>query len=146
MSDPIRFAYPATLTADAGAVCVDFADVPEAHTFGATETEALEQATDALAVALSLYVDGDRDLPRPSRPRRGQPVVALPLLAATKLAIYQAMRDQGVTTAELARRMDIDHKSARRILDLDHQSKVEQLEAAAAVLGKELVIEVRDAA
>lgn len=146
MPSAIRLAYPATLTPDDGAICVDFVDVPEAHSFGATEAEALEHATDALAVALSLYVESGRDLPRPSRAKRGQPVVGVPLLAATKLAIYQAMRDQAVTAAELGRRLSIDHKSVRRILDLDHQSKVEQLEAAAAALGKELVIEVRDAA
>jgi antitoxin HicB len=146
MSDRFRFAYPATLTPDDGAICVDFPDVPEAHSFGADEAEALEQAVDALTVALSLYVDDGRDIPRPSRPKRRQPVVALPSLAATKLAIYQAMRDQGVSVAALGRRMKIDRKNVRRILDLDHQSTIEQLEAALAALGKELVIEVRDAA
>ncbi len=146
MPEILRFAYPAKLSPDSGAICVEFPDVPEALTFGATEAEALGQAADALAVALSVYLEEGRDLPLPSRPRRGQAMVALPLLTATKLAIYQAMRVQGVSTAELARRLGVDHKSARRILDLDHQSKVEQLEAAAAALGKELVIEVRDAA
>lgn len=146
MADHFRFAYPATLTPDDGAICVDFADVPEAHTFGADQEEALVHAVDALAVALSLYVDANRDLPRPSARKRGQPLIALPLLVATKLAVYQAMRDQGVTVTELARRLESDRKSVRRILDLDHQSTIEQLRDALAALGKELVIEVRDAA
>jgi antitoxin HicB len=139
--------FPAVVTPDDnGTVFVTFPDVPEAMTNGQTAAEALGHAVDALNVALSFYVDEGQDIPQPSRPRRGQPVVAVEPLAAIKLAIYQAMRDQGVTVAELARRIGADRKIVRRILDLDHQSAVSQLEAALAALGKELVIEVRDAA
>ena len=127
-------------------VVATFPDVPEAHTVGNDEAEALRRAPDALETALAIYVDERRDLPRPARPRKRQRMVALAPMAAAKLAIYQAMRDQGVTQVALARRIDCDPKDIRRLLDLMHHSRLDRLEAALAALGKRLVIEVRDAA
>ncbi|MCH8836097.1 MAG: type II toxin-antitoxin system HicB family antitoxin [Proteobacteria bacterium] len=129
-----------------GTVVATFPDVPEAHTVGNDEAQALARAPDALETALAIYVDERRDLPRPARPRKGQRAVTLPPMAAAKLAIYQAMRDQGVTQVALARRLGRDPKDVRRLLDLMHRSRLDRLEAALAALGKRLVIEVRDAA
>ena len=129
-----------------GTVVATFPGVPEAHTVGNDEAQALARAPDALETALAIYVDERRDLPRPARPRKGQRAVTLPPMAAAKLAIYQAMRDQGVTQVALARRLGRDPKDVRRLLDLMHRSRLDRLEAALAALGKRLVIEVRDAA
>ncbi len=129
-----------------GTVVATFPDVPEAHTVGNDEAQALARAPDALETALTIYVDKRRDLPRPARPRKGQRAVTLPPMAAAKLAIYQAMRDQGVTQVALARRIGCDPKDVRRLLDLMHRSRLDRLEAALAALGKRLVVEVRDAA
>ncbi len=129
-----------------GTVVATFPDVPEAHTVGNDEAQALRRARDALETALAIYVDERRDLPRPARPREGQRMVALAPMAAAKLAIYQAMRDQGVTQVALARRIGCDPKDVRRLLELAHRSRLDRLEAALAALGKRLVIEVRDAA
>lgn len=143
----MRQLYPLDLLpGDDGTIVARFPDVPEALTFGRSEAEALEHAADALVVALSGYTDTGRAIPRPSRPRRGQRTIVLPPLVAAKLAIYTAMRDQKVTQAELAKRLGCDGRQVRRLLDLDHQSTVEQLDAALHALGKELVIEVRNAA
>ncbi len=129
-----------------GTVVATFPDVPEAHTAGNDEAQALARVPDALETALAIYVDERRDLPRPARPRKGQRAVTLPPMAAAKLAIYQAMRDQGVTQVALARRLGCDPKDVRRLLDLMHRSRLDRLEAALAALGKRLVVEVRDAA
>jgi len=129
-----------------GTVIATFPDVPEAHTAGNDEAQALERAPDALETALAIYVDERRDLPRPKRPRKGDWMVALPPMAAAKLAIYQAMRDQGVTQVELAGRLGCDPKDIRRLLDLMHNSRLDRLDSALAALGKRLQIEVRDAA
>ena len=129
-----------------GTVVASFPDVPEAHTVGNDEAQALARAPDALQTALAIYVDARRDLPRPTRPRKGQRAVALPPLAAAKLAIHQSMRDHGVTQVELARRIGCDPKDVRRLLDLMHRSRLDRLEAALAALGKRLVVEVRDVA
>ena len=65
---------------------------------------------------------------------------------AAKLAIYEAMRAAGLTQTALADRLGCDPRQIRRLLDLDHASRLDQLEAALAALGKRLVIEVQDAA
>ena len=63
-----------------------------------------------------------------------------------KLAIYQGMRNQGITQATLAERMGVDGRQVRRILDLDHNTTLSHIVFALKCLGKELVIDIRDAA
>ena len=136
------FDYPVTLTPDDGSVLVTFADVPEAITFGADEQEALMQAVDALESGLSFYVDARQPLPTPSKPKRGQKTVRPSAMECAKLGVYQAMTDQGIRKAELARRLGWHMPQLDRLFDLRHASKFEQIETAAAVLGKRLVLSV----
>jgi antitoxin HicB len=63
-----------------------------------------------------------------------------------KIAIYQSMRDQRMTQASLGECMGIDGRQVRRILDLDHNTTLSQLASALKCLGKELIIDIRDAA
>ena len=136
------FDYPVTLTPDDGSVLVTFADVPEAITFGADKQEALMQAVDALESGLSFYVDARQPLPTPSKPKRGQKTVRPSAMECAKLGVYQAMTDQGIRKAELARRLGWHMPQVDRLFDLRHASKFEQIETAAAVLGKRLVLSV----
>ena len=139
--------YPVVLEKDTNdTILVDFPDVPEAHTFGDDEDEALERAVGALEAALSAYIDLRREIPKPSACRRGQRAVALPALSESKVRLYQAMRTKGVGKAELARRLNCHLPQVDRLLDLDHGSRLDQLEAAFRALGKQLTIDVRDAA
>ncbi|MCH7929574.1 MAG: type II toxin-antitoxin system HicB family antitoxin [Proteobacteria bacterium] len=143
----MEFSYPVDLTPqDDGSVLVTFPDVRGAVTDGDTEAEALFEATDCLVAALGGYIELRRDIPAPSRPRRGQPVVTVPPLVAAKLALYRAMRGSGLTRVALGKRLGISEGAVRRLLDLDHRSHIGQVEAALAVLGKRLVVEVRDTA
>jgi len=132
----MNISYSVTLKSyRGGQVGAFFADVPEAITAGTNEAEALDRAQDALLVALSSYLEDGRPLPRPSKAKRGQPVVVLPLRAAIKLAIHEAMCEQGVSQAQLGEMLRIDGRQVRRILNLDHESKLSQLEAALVALG-----------
>jgi antitoxin HicB len=140
--------YPARLVRDRerGDVTITFRDVPEAITEGRDEKEALANAVDALETALSFYVDGREELPQPSAARRGERLVPLSALSAVKVALYRTMRASGVGKAELARRLNVHLPQVDRMLDLCHASKLEQIEAALAALGKRLVIDIADAA
>ena len=137
------FDFPVTLTPDEGSVLVTFADVPEAITFGADEEEALLQAVDALESAMSMYVQTRKPLPVPGKPKRGQRVVSPSALECAKLGIYQAMMQQGIKKAELARRLGWHMPQVDRLLDLQHASRFDQLDAAARVLGKRMQISLR---
>ncbi len=130
---------------DNGTVLVDFVDFPFAHTFGKTEGEAMKRAVDALVSAIIGLMTDRKDVPRPSS-ARGRRTVSLPPLDAAKIELYRAMRKQGVTKAELGRRLQWHPPQIDRLLDLRHASKLDQLEHALRAVGKTLIISVRDAA
>ena len=134
--------YPVILTPDDGTVLVTFPDVPEAITFGADEGEALLQAVDALESALSVYVAERAPLPVPSKAKRGQHTVRPSALEGAKLGIYQAMTEQGIKKSELARRLGWHMPQVDRLFDLRHASRLDQIEAAARVLGKHLELRI----
>jgi antitoxin HicB len=136
------FDYPVTLSPDGDTVLVTFADVPEAITFGADEDEALLQAVDALESALAFYVDDRKPLPIASKPKKGQKTVSPSALECGKLGVYQAMTEQGMKKAELARRLGWHMPQIDRLFDLRHASKLDQIEAAANVLGKQVRLRV----
>lgn len=136
------FKYPVTLTKDGANLLVTFKDIPEAITFGKNEEEALENAIDALETGLSFYVDARKPLPKPSKAKRGQKIISPSALESAKLGVYQAMMDQGIKKAELARRLGWHMPQIDRLFDLKHSSKFDQIEAAATVLGCHIEITV----
>jgi antitoxin HicB len=139
--------YPLTLRPDEnGTIIAQAVDAPGALTVGRDEADAIAQAGDAVLTLFAHLMAEGEPVPRPSRPKRSQACAVLPPMAAAKLAIYQGMRETGLTQAALAVRLGCDPRQVRRLLDLDHHSRLDQLEAALSALGKRLVIEVQDAA
>lgn len=137
------FCYPATVTIDpAGFHLVTFPDVPEAGTDAETYDEALHEAADALIAALGGYIQERREIPQPSKVKPRQVSIILPTLIAAKLALYEAMRQAGVNKTELGRRLGISEGAVRRLVDLDHRSHIDQVEAGLQVLGHRLVVDV----
>jgi antitoxin HicB len=134
------FDYPVILEAQPeGGFVVTFPDVAEAITQGEDADEALMRAVDALESALSFYVEDRRPLPKPSA-AKGRPVVRPSALECAKLSIYQEMLVQGVRKSELARRLGWHLPQVDRLLDLNHASRMDQMEAAARALGKQLEV------
>ncbi len=142
-----QFSYPARFrTGGDGRVLVEFVDLPRVATDGKDEREAMEEAMDALGSDLSIRLSRREEIPTPSAEKRGQRQVPVPLWLAPKLALYLAMRDQRVSNSELARRLGVHERVVRRMLDPKHATKAEKIQAALAVLGKQMTVEVRDAA
>ena len=73
-------------------------------------------------------------------------MVPLSALGMAKAALYEAMREQRVGRAELARRLRWCLPQVARVLDLRHASRMEEVEPALAALGLRLVIDVARAA
>jgi antitoxin HicB len=126
-------------------ILVDVPDIPEAHTFGEDREEALLRAPDAIESALMCYIDLRREIPVPRATRKG-PFVTLPALTEAKLGLYTAMRAARIGKAELARRLNCHLPQVDRLLDLRHASRLDQLEAAFRALGKQLSIQICEAA
>ena len=140
-------AYPVAFMRDSnGTIIAEIPDIPGAMTVGRDRAQARERIQDALVVMLSGLMDRAEPIPRPSRQKKGQIAIPLPPMVAAKIAIYQAMRANGLSQSDLARKLRCDPKQVRRLLDLDHNSRFDHLEAALSALGKKLVLDVRDAA
>jgi len=138
--------YPVKLERDAnGTVLVSFPDVPEAHTFGEDRDQALLRSVDALETAFMGYMEDRRAIPKPSAYKRGASAT-LPALTEAKLALYSEMRAGRIGKAELARRLNCHLPQVDRLLNLRHGSRLDQLEAAFHALGKELSVQILDAA
>jgi antitoxin HicB len=141
------FSYPAKFTSGSdGRVLVEFIDLPRVATDGEDEREAMEEAMDALGSDLSIRLSRREEIPTPSEAKCGERQVPVPLWLAPKLALYLAMREQQVSNSELARRLRLHERVIRRMLDPEHATKVEKIQAALAALGKQMTVEVRDAA
>jgi antitoxin HicB len=138
--------YPVVLTPDDnGTLLVSCPDLPEVTTFGEDETDALQRAVDAIEEALAARIARREEIPVPS-PAPGRRVAALPALTAAKVELYRTAKAQGVTKAELVRRLGAHGPQVDRIFDLRHASRFDQIDRAFRVMGKRLDISVRDAA
>lgn len=142
------FSYPVRLTPDRrdGGYVVTFRDLPEAITQGDDVADALTQAADCLEEAMAGRIRRGDEIPVPSRPARGQRLVAVPGVTAAKAALYLALRQTGTTGVKLASRLRCPPSHVRRLLDPRHASPLPDLQRALQALGKQLVIQVRDAA
>jgi len=138
--------YKVQLTPDDnGTFLVTCPQLPIVATFGETKPEALRHAVDAIETALASMIDDGEDVPRPARSAPGIPL-RLPLLTTLKLQLYWALRAAGITRAELARRLGWKRESVDRLFRLDHRSRLEQIEAAFAALGRTVDVKVHEAA
>ena len=141
----MRFVYPAQLCQHAeDEIVVSFRDVPHCHTSGEDVAEALVEAADALEEAIAgRIVDGD-EIPTPSSPLPGEHLVAVHADTAAKAALAMAFRASGLTQADLARRLGVHDRVVRQMLDPRHGTSVSRVNDALQVLGRELVLEVRE--
>ncbi|WP_273760752.1 type II toxin-antitoxin system HicB family antitoxin [Bartonella sp. ML70XJBT.G] len=140
----MEYTYQAKLESDPdGGFVVTFPDVPEAITAGENRAEALENAVEALGLALRSYPM--RGLPLPT-PQQYKDLVEVTVDAwnALKLAVVEAFNEAHITKTELANRLGKKETEARRILDLNYPTKLQTLEQALTVLGKKVVITIKD--
>jgi antitoxin HicB len=127
LSYPVRIeqAAPADFVAS-------FPDIPEAVTGAETHQRALLMASDALATAITHYLDIGRSVPMPGA-GSALPHVALDPAIAARVLLTRAMSEQGLTKVALAARMQVDEKAVRVILSGRNVSLNRLLDALRAV-------------
>lgn len=136
-----RFQYPVLLTpAEEGGYVVTCRDLPQLITQGDTEQDALEQAADAMDEVFATYMVEGMEFPEPSKAKRREHLVAPPAETVAKTALFVAMRQAGISKQQLARRLGIDEKEVRRLLDPHYGSKLPRIAQAISALGQRLVI------
>ena len=137
--------YPVKLEREGRRILVSIPDVPSVHTFGNNQEQALTRAVDALETMFMGIIADREDIPLPSA-AKGRHFVELPALTEAKILLYRTMRALGVGKAELARRLNWHMPQVDRLLDLRHASRLDQLEQAFRILGRQLSIKVHEAA
>ncbi|MSQ99549.1 MAG: hypothetical protein EXR85_09695 [Xanthomonadales bacterium] len=138
----MHYVYPYEVEKDGDTLVVAFPDIPGALTQVDPGEDFDAVVRDCLVAALGGYAELRQRPPRPSAPR-GRSTIALDVLLSAKLALVTAMIEAGVTNVELARKLRLSEKVARRLRDLDHTSRIDRLEAALACLGQQLELSVR---
>ena len=117
---------------------VQFIDLPDTFTEGATEEEALFNAVEVLSVMLDIKIEEEQPIPRPSQNVKGARYIAPDAKTQAALLIRQARGE--ISLAHLARAMNTSWPSAQRLEDPRHWPSLKSLERAASVLGKRLVL------
>ena len=122
-------------------------DFPEVTTFGESKADACRNAIEAIEEAIAARIHDRQDIPSPAEDRFltmfGEQCVTLPALTALKTGLYQALRQSKMTRADLARALGWHREQVDRLFRLDHASRIDQIEAAFAKLGKDIGIEIR---
>lgn len=134
--------YPAKFEPDSGGFVVTFRDVPEAITQADTIEEARQAAVDALVTAMDFYFEESRAVPVPSKARKGEELVELPLSVAGKVLLLNELVTQKVRHGELAKRMKVRPQEVTRIMDLKHATKIDTLAQAFSAVGRRLELQV----
>jgi antitoxin HicB len=131
----LMLCYTIILEEDDNTLLVTSPDFPELTTFGEDHDEALVRAVDALEEAVAARIHDRRDIPMPTP---GDVRVRLPTLTAVKVLLYQGMRDQNIAKAELARRLSWHLPQVDRVLNVNHHSRLDQMDAALGAIGLRL--------
>lgn len=132
------FAFAITLTPDDNdTFMVTCPALPEVTTFGNTETEAVEYASDAIVEALAgRMIDGE-DIPDPEPATLA---AKIPSRVAMKVLLYKAMKEQGITKYRLMKMLDAKQPQIARLLDVRHNTNFDALDDAMTALDKTFVI------
>src|SRR5260370_33854942 len=110
------------------------------------QDEALREPADCMGSYLAKLLADGKPVPDPSAPRARQRLISVPFWIAPKISLYQAMREQGISNAELARRLKVGETVVRRMLNPDHATRSVRLESALLAGRKRLFLPADNAA
>lgn len=115
-------------------------DLPEAISQAEANEDRIEVAEGCLQAAIESRIRDNEPLPVASKLRRGEAMISPPAATAAKAALYDAIREAGISKIELARKLGIDEKEVRRMLDAGHGTKLPRIAEALEALGRHLHI------
>ncbi len=130
-------AYPITLKDHDGTVLVTSPDFPELTSFGCDPEETIARTVQALQEAIAARIYNRKEIPQPSK---GETYAVLPTLTSVKIMLYRGMREQGISKAELARRLGWHMPQVDRVLDIRHRSRLDQMDSALKAIGRQLQV------
>ena len=141
--------YPALFDpAKEGGFVITFPDWDWGVTQRENEADAREMARDALITMIAHCIRHGKPVPPHTSQPRGKKdsMIELPAIMALKTELYIAFNASGIRKTDLARRMGIPKTTVDRLFDFENHTRLDQIEAAFAALGKRLRIAVEDTA
>ena len=99
-------------------------------------------ARDVLRLSMSVYFEEKRQVPMPSKQRKADILVDLPISVAAKVLLLNEMLEQNVSPSELARRLGTTRQEINRLIDLEHSTKIDRISEALAALERQLDVVV----
>jgi len=136
----LNLLYPAKIKkGDDGRYFVKFLDIKEAITEGETLEEALFNASEVLTLSLEGLAEDEFEIPDPSDIKAEDVYQVAPSARVQSAILLRKARGEK-TISDIARLLETSWAAASRLEDPKHWPRLKQLEKAAAVLGKQVVI------
>lgn len=136
----MKIEYPYTVEQqEDGSSLVQFVDFEEAFTEGYTPEEVVFNAAEVLTGIISHRLAKGQEIPAPSIVEDAT-YIAPGAAIQSALLLHLARQEQNKTVADMARALGTSWPAAARLEDPKHWPTLRQLDRAAAVLGKRLVI------
>lgn len=136
----MKLEYPYTLEPqEGGGFVVQFLDIEEAFTEGATPEECAFNAAEVLTGILEQRLEDGVEIPLPSQPVQG-PVASPSAAVQTAILVRLTRQAEGKSLADLARALGTSWPSVQRLEKPNANPTLKQLERAAHALGKRLVL------
>jgi antitoxin HicB len=136
----MKLEYPYTLEPQVnGGFLVQFVDIEEAFTEGATREECAFNAAEVLTGILEQRLEDGVEIPLPS-PSAQHPVASPDAAVQTAILMRTTRLAEGKTLAELARALGTSWPAVQRLEKPHANPTLKQLERAASALGKRLVL------
>jgi antitoxin HicB len=136
----MKLEYPYTLEPqEGGGFVVQFVDIEEAFTEGATSEECAFNAAEVLTGILEQRLEDGVEIPLPSE-ETGLPVASPVAAVQTAILLRVTRQAEGKTLADLARALGTSWPAVQRLEKPNANPTLKQLERAANALGKRLVL------
>ena len=135
-----RFEYAVSIAPEDGRYVVRCRDFPQLEATGNDIDGAIALAEAGIETIFTDYMRAGKYLPRPSKPLKRECLIAPAAGTVAKAALHLAMEEAGITKVQLAKRLDVDEKEVRRMLDPRCKSKLPRIAQAIGLLGRKLII------
>ena len=120
--------------------CPQFSEIT---TFGDSEIEAIGNSVKAIEEAIAGRMSRGEPIPPPIDEKRGKgPIAEVSALTFLKSSLYMHCKERHVTRAELARLLSWHREQVDRLFRLDHNSRLDQMEAAYKAIGVALEFKI----
>jgi len=136
--------YKLDVNRDEDSWLVTSSDFPELTTFGETKELAIANGLGAIEEAIAARISDNTNVPLPSSDEQSSSqFIEISSMTALKLGLYTSLRNLKISRAELQRRMGVKNReTVDRLFRLDHNSRLDQIEAAYKAINVPIRIEI----